>query len=219
MLHDPPANRAAEDQSSAPSPRLRLPSPLPAHVPQTPHTQPIRSMPRSNGTKRPRLRGMPAPRPRSTRRCNREDPRRRHQRRSIALFSKESRCSTAPKATMETRVALIVAERGDRTDGERSCDPGAEIDMPREIDHADPRVADGVDTGTALACAAQPGSTPGAAVRPDPTRPHIRESPSPDPFSVDASAPRARTRGRPRGTSAPAASCAPYSRGSRRHEQ
>ena len=31
--------------------------------------------------------------------------------------------------------------------------------------------------------------------------------------------PRARTRGRPRGTSAPAASCAPYSRGSRRREQ
>jgi hypothetical protein len=30
---------------------------------------------------------------------------------------------------------------------------------------------------------------------------------------------RARTRGRPRGTNAPAASCAPYSRGSRRHEQ
>jgi len=120
---------------------------------------------------------------------------------------------------METRVALIVAERGDRTDGKRSCDPGAEINMPREIDHADPRVADGVDTGTALACAAQPGSTPRAAVRPDPTRPDMRESPSPDPFSVDASAPRARTRGRPRGTSAPAASCAPYSRGSRRHEQ
>jgi hypothetical protein len=137
----------------------------------------------------------------------------------LLYFRRKAAAQTAPKATMETRVALIVAERGDRTDGERSCDPGAEIDMPREIDHADPRVADGVDTGTALACAAQPGSTPGAAVRPDPTRPHMRESPSPDPFSVDASAPRARTRGRPRGTSAPAASCAPYSRGSRRHEQ
>ena len=107
----------------------------------------------------------------------------------------------------------------DRTDGERSCDPGAEIDMPGEIDDSDPRVADGVDTGTALACAARPGSTAGEAVRPDPTRPHMRESPSPDPFSVDASAPRAPTRGRPRGTNAPAASCAPYSRDSRRHEQ
>jgi hypothetical protein len=219
MFHNPPANRAAEDQSSAPSPRLRLPSPLPAHVPQTPHTQPIRSMPRSNGTKRPRLRGMPAPRPRSTRRCNRGIPAGVINEDRLLYFRRKAAAQTAPKATMETRVALIVAERGDRTDGERSCDPGAEIDMPREIDHADPRVADGVDTGTALACAAQPGSTPGAAVRPDPTRPHMRESPSPDPFSVDASAPRARTRGRPRGTSAPAASCAPYSRGSRRHEQ
>jgi hypothetical protein len=112
-----------------------------------------------------------------------------------------------------------VAERGDRTDGERSCDPGAEIDMPREIDHADPRVADGVDTGTALACAAQPGSTPGAAVRPDPTRPHMRESPSPDPFSVDASAPRAPHPRPPTRDQRAAASCAPYSRGSRRHEQ
>ena len=70
---------------------------------------------------------------------------------------------------------------GDRADAEGSGDPGAEIDMPGEIDHADPRIADGVDTATALACAAQPGSTPGAAVRPDPTRPHMRESPSPDP--------------------------------------
>jgi hypothetical protein len=39
-----------------------------------------------------------APSPRSTRRCNREDPRRRHQRRSIALFSKESRCSNSTES-------------------------------------------------------------------------------------------------------------------------
>jgi hypothetical protein len=74
----------------------------------------------------------------------------------------------------------------DRADGERSRGPSAEIDVLGEIDHADPRVAGGLDTGTALACAAQPGSTPGATVRPDPTRPHMRESPSPDPASVDA---------------------------------
>ena len=58
------------------------------------------------------------------------------------------------------------------------------------------------------------GQHRGRQCGPTQTRPHMRESPSPDPFSVDASAPRARTRGRPRGTSAPAASCAPYSRGS-----
>jgi hypothetical protein len=87
----------------------------------------------------------------------------------LLYFRRKAAAQTAPKATMETRVALIVAERGDRTDGERSCDPGAEIDMPREIDHADPRVADGVDTGTALACAAQPGVNTGggSAARPN----------------------------------------------------
>jgi hypothetical protein len=56
----------------------------------------------------------------------------------------------------------------DRTDGERSCDPGAEIDMPGEIDHADPRVADGVDTGTAFGMCGTAGVNTGAAVRPDP---------------------------------------------------
>jgi hypothetical protein len=47
------------------------------------------------------------------------------------------------------------------------------------------------------------GQHRGRQCGPTQTRPHMRESPSPDPFSVDASAPRARTRGRPRGTSAP----------------
>jgi len=81
----------------------------------------------------------------------------------------------------------------DRTDGEGSYDPGAEIDMPGEIDDADPRVADGVDTGTALAWRHSRGQhRGGSAARPK--RPHMRGSPSPDPFSVDASAPRARAR-------------------------
>ena len=62
----------------------------------------------------------------------------------------------------------------DRTDGERSCDPGAEIDMPGEIDDSDPRVADGVDTGTALACAAQPGSHRGRQCGPTQTPAYAR---------------------------------------------
>jgi hypothetical protein len=66
---------------------------------------------------------------------------------------------------------------GDRADAEGSGDPGAEIDMPGEIDHADPRVADGVGFGMYGTA----GVNTGAAVRPDPTRPHMRESPSPDP--------------------------------------
>ena len=65
----------------------------------------------------------------------------------------------------------------DRTDGERSCDPSAEIAMPGEIDHADPRVADGVGFGMYGTA----GVNTGAGVRPDPTRPHVRVSPSPDP--------------------------------------
>jgi hypothetical protein len=100
----------------------------------------------------------------------------------------------------------------DRTDGEGSRCPSAEIDVPGEIDHADSRVAGGVDTGSALACAAQPRSTPGATVQPDTTRPHM-QSPS-----LDAPARVLAPAAAPGGTSAPAAGCAPYSTGNRRHE-
>jgi hypothetical protein len=57
----------------------------------------------------------------------------------------------------------------DRTDGERSCDPGAEIDMPGEIDDSDPRVADGVDTGTAFGMCGTAGVNTGggSAARPN----------------------------------------------------